>query len=150
MKKFNQIRTNKTLPEEITKSISSLEQLMESYKDEVICERIQEMIDDIRAIGQYDQVISESLNNLSEVPEYYGNMIEAISTSLREEAEVEVELSSGERVCITPEMAKILSNTYDSLNEENAELMMTSLTNSLDEFDAILDFADSNFAPEEE
>ena len=149
MKKFNEIRTDKTLPEEIIRSISSLKQLMETYEDEVICERIQEMIDDLSAISQYDEVINESLG-LSEVPEYYENMIEAISTSLREETEIEVALSSGEVVCITPEMAKVLSNTYDSLNEENAELMMTSLTNSLDEFDAILDFADNNFTPEEE
>ena len=149
MKKFNEIRTDKTLPEEIIRSISSLKQLMETYEDEVICERIQEMIDDLSAISQYDEVINESLG-LSEVPEYYENMIEAISTSLREETEIEVALSSGEVVCITPEMAKVLSNTYDSLNEENAELMMTSLTNSLDEFDAILDFADNNFIPEEE
>ena len=149
MKKFNEIRTDKTLPEEIIRSISSLKQLMETYEDEVICERIQEMIDDLSAISQYDEVINESLG-LSEVPEYYENMIEAISTSLREETEIEVALSSGEVVCITPEMAKVLSNTYESLNEENAELMMTSLTNSLDEFDAILDFADNNFTTEEE
>jgi hypothetical protein len=149
MKKFNEIRTSKTLPEEITRSISSLTKLMESYDDVVIQDRLQEMIDDLSAISQYDEVISESLNT-TETPEYYDNMIEAIATSLREETDVEVQLSSGEIVCITPKMAKVLSNTYDSLNEDNAEIMMTSLTNSLSEFDAILDFADSNFITEEE
>jgi len=146
MKNFSDIRNNVNVEQtkEIEESIESLYRTLELYEDDCIKQRLQEMIDDLKVISDYEQVINESIQT-EEYENYSENLLTGIVNSIREGTETAVTLASGEVVEINPEIAKIISHTYDSLNEENAETMIDSMCLSLDEFDAILEFAEQQY-----
>ena len=146
MKNFSDIRNNVNIEQtkEIEESIESLYRTLDLYEDDCIKQRLQEMIDDLKVIYDYEQVINESMQT-EEYENYSENLLTGIVNSIREGTETAVTLASGEVVEINPEIAKIISQTYDSLNEENAETMIDSMCLSLDEFDAILEFAEQQY-----
>lgn len=146
MKNFSDIRNNVNIEQtkEIEESIESLYRTLDLYEDDCIKQRLQEMIDDLKVISDYEQVINESIQT-EEYENYSENLLTGIVNSIREGTETAVTLASGEVVEINPEIAKIISQTYDSLNEENAETMIDSMCLSLDEFDAILEFAEQQY-----
>ena len=146
MKNFSDIRNNVNIEQtkEIEESIESLYRTLDLYEDDCIKQRLQEMIDDLKVISDYEQVINESMQT-EEYENYSENLLTGIVNSIREGTETAVTLASGEVVEINPEIAKIISQTYDSLNEENAETMIDSMCLSLDEFDAILEFAEQQY-----
>jgi hypothetical protein len=144
MKNFSEIRSineSNLTPVEIQESILSLQNVLDLFEDECVKERIQEMIDDLETISSYNNVIQESLEN-EEYEDYANNLLESVIHSYRTKEESEVTLLSGEKVCITPEIAESISLTYDSLNQTNADRLIEQMCLSIKDFDTMLEFVE--------
>ena len=143
MKNFSDIRknTNESSPVEIQESIASLMNVINSYDDDCIKERIQEMIEDLHTISTYKDVINEALVS-EEYEDYADNLLEGVVHSYRTGEESQITLLSGEVVSITQEMAEAIATTYDSLNKENGDRLIETMCLSIQDFHTMLEFVE--------
>lgn len=143
MKNFSDIRSNDNDESafEIHESIRAIRSAMDLFEDEVVLERLAEMIEDLEVIETYNEVVAEALDE-ENYTDFKNNLLECVATCVRENTDTEVTLVSGEIVCITPELAQAIANTYDSLNEANGNLFIETMCESMEEFDEMLEFVE--------
>jgi hypothetical protein len=81
--------------------------------------------------------------------EEYNNIVLAIQSSYLNEIETECILEDSSCIYIMPEEAFSIIKVHDSLNEENQEKMMLMLSESLENYNNILDFCKSEIDNQE-
>lgn len=155
MKDFSQLRTiseSTSLTEEVglvSETITDIQDAISAISrriaDEGIVERLAEISEELDLYNKYFTIAEDCILN-----EYDSGMLPAIAESFRTGDTFEYTYDNGETVEITPEIAEIVTDIYDNLDEENRSVFAAIIDESADDLEEVLNYFAEVFTEDEE